>query len=569
MPAGWRFSAFLLLFVCAASLVLGGVEPTPPWPTPPGQSPGTQGATDTAWYLSTATVEQEMIGYRRSTEGGLGLGQGEPCPDGLGHVPQWGRFEIGIVHPRSYANPYKDVTLEVTFTRPDSSTIAFWGFYDGDDTWRVRALADQPGTWRYHARFSDSTGQLDGTFTCLESDRPGLISPYAGNPIWFGLKPDQPVLVRGLHVSEQLLAEGDGPAADAQRRARFLDWARDRGYNMLSIAGRPPHRRTERAIPGEGSRAALALWDADKQQPDPAAYRRLESVLDDLSARRMLVGPAAGFFSRDGGLPEDPAQQDLYLHYTLARLGSYSNVIWSIGGPAPARGGEPYLTEDEIDRLGREIGALDPFGHLLCVSSTPGNRAVRDADWISCHVLPGPRTATGAIGKPRFAALAAATRADYSLNELRENAYVLMMSAATISVADTGGPGAPGSGLSGTLDVDLAVPSRHDTVKNVWDFFESVPFWRMKPRQDLVDNGYCLAEPGRMYLVYLPEPGAVTVDVGEGMYRTKWINAADTADVRKAGIIEGRRNLTSPQEEDDWLLALTRVEIVAGEIRAY
>jgi hypothetical protein len=91
----------------------------------------------------------------------------------------------------------------------------------------------------------------------------------------------------------------------------------------------------------------------------------------------------------------------------------------------------------------------------------------------------------------------------------------------------------------------------------------------MQPRQDLVDNGYCLAEPGRMYLVYLEQRGTVTVDVAEGSYRVKWINARDTTDVRETGMLEGRRDLTSPQEEDDWLLSLTRVEIVAGEVRAY
>jgi hypothetical protein len=150
---------------------------------------------------------------------------------------------------------------------------------------------------------------------------------------------------------------------------------------------------------------------------------------------------------------------------------------------------------------------------------------------------------------------------------LRKDAYVLMMSAATINFADMGG--STSSGLSGTLDLSQRVQARHDIIKGVWDFFDRIPFWRMKPRQDLVDNGYCLAEPGRMYLVYLEQPGTVTVDVTEGSYRVKWINARRPADAREAGIIDGRRDLTSPQEEDDWLLSLTRVEVVAGEVRPY
>ncbi|MBN1362316.1 MAG: DUF5060 domain-containing protein [Sedimentisphaerales bacterium] len=579
MPAGWRFSAFLWVSVCAHGLVLGGIEPTPPWPTPPGQYPGTQAATDTAYYLSTATVEQARIAAGQ-TAGSEPVPRDEAsCPDGVVHVPLWGRFEMAIVHPRAHADPYRDVTLDVTLTRPDSSTVATWGFYDGENTWRIRALADQVGTWRVQARFSDGTGQFAGAFTCVESDRPALLSVCKDNPIWFGYKAGKAALVRCLHVSERFLAESDDPVADAQRRARFLDWARSQGYNALSIgtSALDSGRRTLRA---EGGRATLALWNAERHQPDPAAYQRLELALDDVLARRMLVYPACGFFGRDTDFPKDSAQQGLYLRYTLARLGSYPNMIWVVGGPEPSRASDPYLGAEEIERLGRKIKTMDPYGHLLCVPSAAGNDTFRDADWTTCAVIQGPRTANlprlsrvllrnRNPSKPLYVQqtlwLGSRRTPDYSLDELRKDAYVLMMSGASVSVADMGGN--PSSGLSGTLDVSLAVQARHDTVRRVWDFFETVPFWRMQPRQDLVDNGYCLAEPGRLYLVYLPEPGTVTVDIGEGMYQVKWIDARDTSDVRESGIIEERCALTSPQEEDDWLLSLRRVEIVAGEIR--
>ena len=53
------------------------------------------------------------------------------------------------------------------------------------------------------------------------------------------------------------------------------------------------------------------------------------------------------------------------------------------------------------------------------------------------------------------------------------------------------------------MDLSDKVQSRHDIVTMVWDFFESIPFYRMSPRQDLVSAGHCLAEPGHRYLVYL------------------------------------------------------------------
>jgi hypothetical protein len=556
MLARTHITIVLAVSVWAQGVGLAGMEPFLPNPVPPSQ-------TEQAYYYSTLGFEQAMTTRRNAPDAGT--------------VPQWGCFEVAVANPRSYANPYEDVTLAVTFTRPDSSTVAFWGFYDGGNTWRIRLMPDQTGTWRYQARFSDGAAQADGTFTCVGSDIPGMISAYHANPMWFGFKDGDAVLVRSLQVGERFLAEGG--AGDALRREMFLDWAQSQGYNMLSIAGCLPNRDS-----GSGGQVAVtsALWDADRQQPNPPAYRRLESLLGALAARQMMVYPASGFFGRDSEFPRGQANQDLYLRYTLARLGSYWNMVWIVGGPEPLRGSDPYLSREEIDRLGRRIKAMDPFGHLLCVSNAAGNDVFKDAGWTSCGVLQGPRTANlrrlsrvllqnHSSSKPLYAQQTlwpgSRRQADYSADELRKDAYVLMMSGAMVNLADMGG--SPASGLSGTLDLSQRVQARHDIVKQVWDFFGSIPFWRMTPRQDLVDNGYCLAEPGRMYLVYLDAPGTVTVDITDGMYRVKWIDARNTADVREAGIISSRRDLTSPQEEDDWLLSLTRVEIVAGEIRPY
>ena len=57
------------------------------------------------------------------------------------------------------------------------------------------------------------------------------------------------------------------------------------------------------------------------------------------------------------------------------------------------------------------------------------------------------------------------------------------------------------------------------------DFFTSFEWWKADPHDELVDNGaFCLAEPGRLYAVYLPRGGKVTVQLGRGKYRARWFN---------------------------------------------
>jgi hypothetical protein len=94
----------------------------------------------------------------------------------------------------------------------------------------------------------------------------------------------------------------------------------------------------------------------------------------------------------------------------------------------------------------------------------------------------------------------------------------------------------------------------------VWDFFETIPFQRMVPRQDLVDTGHCLAEEGERILVYLELSGDVRVRLGDTVCRAEWINARHTRDRRFAGTVKDGDRLRSPDDGGDWLLDLVRVD---------
>jgi len=103
----------------------------------------------------------------------------------------------------------------------------------------------------------------------------------------------------------------------------------------------------------------------------------------------------------------------------------------------------------------------------------------------------------------------------YPDDDLRKNAYVIVMSGATLVFGDMAGDSS--SGFSGTLDLKDRRQPRHDIVRRVWDFFDSpaIELGRLRPRQDLVDAGYCLAEPGKTYLVYVENGGTANVDVAQ------------------------------------------------------
>jgi hypothetical protein len=51
----------------------------------------------------------------------------------------------------------------------------------------------------------------------------------------------------------------------------------------------------------------------------------------------------------------------------------------------------------------------------------------------------------------------------------------------------------------------------------------------MMPHGELVSSGFCLADPGKEYIVYLPEGGEVTVDLtpASGQIIVEWVHPAD------------------------------------------
>jgi hypothetical protein len=476
-------------------------------------------------------------------------------------VGQWDRFERSVPNPRPYTEPYRDVTLEVTYTRPDGSAVSFWGFYDGSATWKIRFMPDQVGTWRYTARFADGAAPgVQGTFECVPSDLPGLISRYEHNPQWFGFRGGKPLLVRSFHVGDRFFAEN----WDAAKRTAFLDWSQRQGYNTLSIASHYLNRNEQ----GRGRDwKTPGLWPLDAGE-----YRKVETILDDLARRRLLVFPFAGFFGRGANFPREPGEQDLYIRYTLARLGPYWNLLFNVAGPEPNLRGRSFLTPQEVDRLGEQIRRLNVLGHLLTVHNPPGDDAYRDAPWTTYGTLQGPKTVDRAKlsaeivrnHHPKKALYAQETlwpgntvgHPFYSNEDIRKNAYVILMAGAAINFADMQGDSS--SGFSGTLELSDRVQARHDIIKRVWDFFEAVPFHRMKPSQHLVSRGYCLAEAGKEYLVYLESGGTVDVAVtgGGAPYHVEWINARDTSDRRRAGKQTRDGRALSAPDANDWLLRL-------------
>ena len=91
------------------------------------------------------------------------------------------------------------------------------------------------------------------------------------------------------------------------------------------------------------------------------------------------------------------------------------------------------------------------------------------------------------------------------------------------------------------------------------DFFTSFEWWKADPHDELVEgHAYCLAEPGKLYVLYLAMGEKVSVRLESGTYHASWF---DPREGRSCGIGEAASpQWTTPEPPDggDWVVLLKR-----------
>jgi hypothetical protein len=115
-------------------------------------------------------------------------------------------------------------------------------------------------------------------------------------------------------------------------------------------------------------------------------------------------------------------------------------------------------------------------------------------------------------------------------------------------------PDTGGGWINGRGDASMVMLEGY---ARIVDFFTSFEWWKTEPHDDLVNGGnFCLAQRGKVYAIYLPRGGNVTVKLGAGKYKGHWFNPR-TGEKTPLPTAEGE-SWTSPKSADthDWALLL-------------
>jgi Protein of unknown function (DUF4038)/Putative collagen-binding domain of a collagenase len=353
----------------------------------------------------------------------------------------------------------------------------------------------------------------------------------------------------------------------------------------------------EPIVPGAGFQFALNPWPA--QRPDDLCYpafdytrfnvshwRKFERMLRHARDRDMVISVVLDW----GDSTEHPAaggeDEKRYYRYAVARLAPFANITWDLGDDISL-----FRTLAWSDRMGTYLHSLDHYHHLTTEHPVDNKHQHRTAEWFgftSFQEWSRPQHAwmlRQREAQQRTGRIIPQTNEEYGYEEhypkwaqnypdgasadgMRRTAWEIYMAGCYQTTGETARrgtgywPDTGGGWVNGRGDDTMGMLRGY---AHIVEFFTSFHWWNTEPHDELVDGGaYCLADPGRVYAVYLPMGRKVKVKLLPETYAARWFNPRngkiEALPKVKHGGPAGGTPWAAPEPADagDWALLLTR-----------
>jgi len=312
---------------------------------------------------------------------------------------------------------------------------------------------------------------------------------------------------------------------------------------------------------------------------DTAHWRKFERMLRFARERDMIISVIQDISDARVHLVAGSDDERRYLRYAAARLGAFSNITWDLGDDM-----DSFRDEKWVHATGTLIEDWDPYKHLG--TSHPVHREHQDraSPWFGFTSIQDWRRPQHALMleereiQKKTGRIIPQTNEEYGYEDhyphwapgpgsdssetLRHMAWEIAMAGAYGTAGETCRrgtnvwPDTGGGWINGRSDDTTTMLNGYG---HMVEFFTSFEWWKTEPHDELVDNGaFCLALPGEIYAVYLPQEGKVTVKLEPATYDATWFSAF-TGERIPLPAVQGP-SWTSPQTPGwlDWALLLQK-----------
>jgi len=476
-------------------------------------------------------------------------------------VQRYHVHDFTLVNTTTQGNPFR-VRLAATFTNRAGEVLQnVPGFYDGNNTWRIRFSPPEEGTWT--GITSSDQSALDGIqlrpVVCVpnrNSSVRGIVRVDPKHCHRFAWSDGTPFVPLGFELDwlaafHQRLGQPKGKPTDRTRDefTPAMDLLVRSGFNYLTSCVYAHKQFSDPSHPYALTPPDLYCFGGSNERPDHSIlnvefFRDFDGAIAATHERGIAVNLMFQVLNKEVNWPKLRSEEDdAFWRYVTARYQAFGNVIWDVGKESfrwiradPERGPE-YIRSRIL--LIREA---DAYGHLVTahdneVNSIGRNTKIDDAcDFVSDQISMWKLVAdpADALGIARELNREAIRRFRSLSKPYITIEYGYERGVEPIPTIDMG------FGTRCWQDILLwtwalyaggghANYYYNNTSWNLVKFKPESPGWErygflreflarmdlgpMVPDNELTRRGMCLAEYGHQYFIFLPEGGDDLVDL--------------------------------------------------------
>ncbi len=481
-------------------------------------------------------------------------------------------------------NPFIDTELTGTFVGSDGSTLKVGGFCDSQDgsVYRLRFCPNQVGAYKYNLSFHAEgiEKRFTGKFICQPSNNFGPVVVDSNNPKHFIYAGSKKHFYHLGYTAYHLL---DSSNDDSQIQAT-IDYCLRNRFNKIRflLTGYP--RDTDKRTSTDVEYGVADPWKAPNYGAEPgqvnplpawlgqphkydftrfnvAHWQRIDRAVKLMRHKGIVATCIITIEKQDlpkeyGRLTEH--EYRLY-RYAVARLAAFDNVWFDLGNEH-----NEFRDKSWGDTMGTFVKNCDPYGRLLSAHGYDQflYTDAKWADFIITQQYGGPQNVH------QWALNYYPTPMPYineeygyegNLNKPGHGQSADLVRKCHWSIAMAGGYATYGDWSNGTSYFYMGHPGpgkAAQQLKYLPSFFEQLPYWALRPHDELTTSGFCLAKPPNHFIFYFPTGGQITINLESAdgtAFGANWFNPRTGSYVPGPGLYEGKNTVTCPSSED-WAL---------------
>jgi len=481
-------------------------------------------------------------------------------------APRWQPHDFVFTADAKVKNPFL-VRFTATVKGPDGTTFETAGFHDGENVWKVRVAANQPGEWTI-VTHSELAGldEKRATFTCTANLNPvvhGGLRVDPAHPHHFVLEDGTRFFMLGYECDWLWALDAKDPTLPTVRP--FLDKLAAHGFNyvILGAYGHDTSWRKGRTGDDDFGPPPIYPWAGTNEHPDHSRFnlvfwRHYDRVIHAMFERGVMAHILLKVYNKKVKWPpRGAAEDDMFFTWMVARYAAYPNIIWDFSKEAHnekdldyklgrlrlVRASDPYhrlMTNHDDDR-NNDRGAFDNLNDFRAdqqhskFRETVLRQRQRRA-WPVANVEFGYEHGPGGEKDKTY-------RVAQSTEELVRRAWEISMAGGYTAYYYT-------YTAWDVLRPDDTPPG-YTCFGHLRRFFESTRYWELVPAEKIASDGWVLANPGREYVVFLPKAGPVTLasDALPPAMKGEWFHPL-TGRRTDAGAVRAGTVLRPPK---DWI----------------